>query len=213
MIKVDYITHSGDDLLVVNAARVSFDKTKDEFDSTDEKLIKFLSRSGHFSPFTHPQITIRVTAPIFVARQAFRHTVGLTINEVSRRYVTFEPTMFHPDYWRERHPNKKQGSIQGKEHPQNKFIEQRVNLLYNAAVGLYNELLALNVAPEQARMVLPQAMLSSWIWTGSLAAFARIYNLRIKEDAQVEIQNMVKEIEKVIRPLFPISWGALTGVE
>lgn len=210
MIKVEYVTHSGDDLLVVNAARVSFAITHEQFKDNDEKLIIFLANNGHFSPFTHPQITLRISAPIFVARQAFRHTVGLTINEVSRRYVTYEPEMFKPEYWRNKNPNKKQGSIQGKAHESDKFISQRVNLFYNAAVGLYNELLALNVCPEQARMVLPQAMITHWYWTGSLAAFARVYNLRSKEDSQYEIQVLAEKIKEIVAPRYPISWAALT---
>lgn len=211
MIDVEYITHSGDDLLVVNAARVSFAVSHEQFKDCDAKLIGFLAKNGHFSPFTHPQITLRISAPIFVARQAFRHTVGLTINEVSRRYVTFEPEMFKPEYWRSKHPSKKQGSIQGIPHEADKFITQRVNIFYNAAVGLYNELLALNVCPEQARMVLPQAMLTSWYWTGSLAAFARVYNLRSKEDSQYEIRVLADKIKDIVEPRYPISWAALTG--
>lgn len=208
-ITVQYLDHLGGDLTVVNAARVSFDKHQDVLnEEKDSKLINYLAKHKHFTPFCHPQVTVRVTAPIFVARQAFKHKIGLIENEISRRYVDFEPSLFLPDDWRGKADNKKQGSsgtISAQEGAQ-----ALVTASYTLALNTYEALLELGVCPEQARMVLPQGMNTSWYWTGSLAAFARVYNLRHSPDAQQEIQMLAKQIDNVIAPLFPLSWPALT---
>jgi thymidylate synthase (FAD) len=224
--KAELIDHMGSDLTVVNAARVSFDKESDwdtcdnckengccfspevcnPLTSRDFKLINYLAKHNHFTPFTHPQIILRETVPIFVARQRFKHVVGFTYNEVSRRYVDDEPEFYVPEFWRKRAENKKQGSS-------DEVVDRKWSLesLYKDQVELYKAMLLWGVAPEQARMVLPQSMLTSYYVTGSLAAFARAYKLRIDPHAQAEIQDLAKEWDRIIRPLFPVSWEALTS--
>lgn len=239
--KVNLIDYMGDDLMVVNAARVSFHKESEwedaeqvEYDEqgdylpytlkeADRKLIRFLARNGHWTPFAHPTICVRVKAPIFVARQLFKHKVGMTENEVSRRYVDDEPEFFTPSAWRGRPTNgAKQGSdaetvvnslYQYTDEDGDEIREQisdRYNVLLDYALEFYTEMIIEGVAPEQARMVLPQSMYTEWYWTGSLAAFARIYGLRSDPHAQTETQEVAKMIDAIIRPLFPISWKELT---
>jgi thymidylate synthase (FAD) len=218
--KVDYVDHMGSDLTVVNAARVSFDKHKDKFDESDEKLIKYLASNGHWTPFSHPVITVRVTVPIFVARQLFKHKVGMTENEVSRRYVDDTPEFFYPEVWRGRPTN---GAKQGSSEDVVKSIlfkgtaeswESEIDNLYSLHItqceNLYNSMIEGGVAPEQARMVLPQSMYTSWYWTGSLASFARIYKQRTDSHAQKETQEVATMLDEIIRPLFPVSWKELT---
>jgi thymidylate synthase (FAD) len=221
--KCDYIDHMGDDLRVVNAARVSFNKESDwmlSFENDhkfgeavlsdkDIKLINYLASHGHWTPFSQPQITLRCTVPIFVARQDFKHQVGFTRNEVSRRYVDDTPEFFVPKVWRAKPEGSiKQGS--GDAHPrQGTIIQAYENLLAHCA-RVYRGMVLDGVAPEQARMVLPQSMLTSYYVTGSLAAWARAYKQRIDPHAQVEIQVLAKQWGKIIQPLFPVSWSALT---
>lgn len=213
---VEYICHMGDDLLVANCARVSFSRWNEVFTpgdelGTDERLIKRLSRDGHWGPFAHPHVTMRVTAPIFGARQLAKHQVGGAWSEISRRYVDYEPGVWQPMVWRER-PDKsiKQGS--GEALPST--TDQQAMVIYDAAIQhalrAYEELLAANVAPEQARSVLPLAMETQWIWTGSLAFWARVYNLRADHHAQKEVQNIAGMIGCIMQPLFPICWRELT---
>ncbi|SUA63237.1 Thymidylate synthase thyX [Oligella urethralis] len=207
---VDYITHSGDDLLVVNAARVSMDKHKDVYDESDTKLINYLATHNHFTPFTHPQITLREEVPIFVARQRFKHMVGFTYNEVSRRYVSTEPSIYMPPSWRYKpEKNIKQGSGGDMRADTNSLVNSLVISSLDKALMTYDSLLECEVAPEQARMVLPQNMMTSYYVTGSLAAFARAYKLRISEDSQKEIQELAKKWNEIISKLYPVSWAAL----
>jgi thymidylate synthase (FAD) len=209
MIKVEYIDHMGSDLTVVNAARVSFDKEKTVFDDADRKLIRYLVKHHHTSPFRHPQISIRVHVPIFLARQLDKHQVGLTKNEVSRRYVDTPPDIYYPDEWRSKPDGSvKQGS--GNTHPYSGSIEDFYETHVRNCLMVYNVLLEHNVAPEMARMVLPQSMVTSWIWTGSLAAFAHMYTLRFEGHAQREAQIFAQELDAVIKPLFPECWELLT---
>lgn len=219
--QADLIDHMGSDLTVANAARVSFHKESEEFTEQDERLIKYLARYNHFTPFTHPQITLREKVPIFVARQRFKHTVGFSYNEVSRRYVDDEPEFYTPSVWRKRAENAKQGSSLEAVTEINwnisdiEWVNQswsRVDpAVFANRIGLwcYNILLENNVAPEQARMVLPQSMYTEYYVTGSLSAFARAYNLRSDPHAQMEIQELAKLWDHIIRPLYPVSWSAL----
>lgn len=215
--KVEYIDHSGDDLRVVNAARVSFDKESywefgtdgandwaQYLSEKDEKLISYLAKHNHFTPFTHCTITLRETVPIFVARQRFKHVVGFTYNEVSRRYVDSPPEFYIPNVWRGRAENKKQGSSD-----QEVYLTGDIGDYYNACLDVYSNLLDEGVAPEQARMILPQSMYTSYYVSGTLAAFARAYNLRSQPDAQREIQELSLEWDKIIRPLYSVSWSSL----
>jgi len=210
-LKTEYVDHMGNDLTVVNSARVSFSKFKSEFDDKDERLINYLAKHNHFTPFTHPQITLLETVPIFVARQRFKHMVGFTYNEISRRYVDDEPEFFYPSVWRSR-PD---GSVkQGSGDEIDPDTECYVKTDYQEAVSkckeVYDFMLSQNVAPEQARMVLPQSMMTSYYVTGSLSAFARAYKQRIDSHAQKETQVLAEQWGEIIEPLYPVSWKALT---
>jgi len=190
----------GDDLSVVNAARVSFGKYKDFMDESDSKLIYYLAKHNHKSPFNHAFATFHVKAPIFVARQLQKHEY-MPWNEISRRYVDSEPEFYEPDYWRGRSADKKQGSegvVDAKTRPTNQY-----------ALETYRNLLADGVAPEQARMVLPQSMYTEWYWSGSLYAFAKMCSLRLKEDTQLETQVIAEMISIEMSMMFPVSWEAL----
>lgn len=217
--QVDLIDHMGSDLTVVNAARVSFDKVSEyDYDpheqcwvlkNRDEKLLQYLAKHNHWTPFAHCAATFRIKAPLFVARQLAKHQVGLVWNEVSRRYVDSEPEFYVPDSWRKRAENVKQGSgedLEGKDH---------LNAVYagiiGRAIGNYQGLLDQGVCPEQARMVLPQSMYTEWYWTGSLAAFARVCNLRLDPHTQRETQEIAKMLGKHMERLFPKSWAVLIG--
>lgn len=209
-IEADYISHMGSDLTVVNSARVSFRKEAKEVGPSDEKLIKYLATHNHFTPFTHPQITLRYKVPIFVARQEFKHIVGFTRNEVSRRYVDDDPCFYRTDSnWRAR-PDKsiKQGS--GGDHPDADIVEGWYIDACLQSLSLYKNLIASDVAPEQARMVLPQSMMTEYYVTGSLSAFARMYGLRNSPHAQAEIKDLAMIVGDIIAPLYPVSWEALT---
>ena len=195
---VDFIDKMGSDLSVVNAARVSFAKIKNKLDDKDDKLIKYLSLHGHWSPFAHASISFRIKAPVFVARQLVKHQVGLSWNEVSRRYVDDQPEFYMIDEWRSR-PDKsiKQGSG-------DKVIKYDINHAVNVAKETYNDMLEEGIAPEMARMVLPQNMMTEWIWSGSVYAFSRVCNLRNKSNAQVETRMVTQQIAKHMEDHFPI---------
>jgi thymidylate synthase (FAD) len=219
---VQLIDWMGSDLSIVNAARVSFNKESSwEYDDShvpsqslserDGKLIRYLAKHNHFTPFCHATISIRVKCPIFVRAQLGKHQIGLTMNEVSRRYVTFDPEVYVP-LWRSAPTNgAKQGSS-GQIEDMDICIRMRQEYesVAKDCIKLYNDLLADGVAPEQARSILPQGTYTEFVWTGSLYAFARIYNLRIDSHAQWEIQEYAKAIDKIIAPLFPVSWQTLT---
>lgn len=207
--KVELIDTMGTDLTVVNAARVSYSKTKDAFDVVkDEKLIKYLAEHNHWSPFAHASLQFRIKAPIFVARQLVKHQVGLAWNEVSRRYVDFPPELYKPETWRGRPKNSKQGS--DGEIKLDQTIEYSMESAMESCLITYNTLLEKGVAPEQARMVLPQSMMTEWYWSGTLYAFSRICNLRCKPDTQKETRDVANEIYKLCNEKFPRSWKYLT---
>jgi thymidylate synthase (FAD) len=202
----------GTDLTVVNAARVSFEKESHSLTPGDERLIRYLADHQHISPFFHPQAQFRLKMPIFVAREWFRHQIGFARNEVSRRYVDSDPEFWTPDLLRERDSNKKQGS---KETPIEANEEGRQQILaHNAeSLRLYRDLLSKGVCPEQARIVLPQNMMTEFIETGSLAAYARLYKLRTDPHAQREIRELAHRIGELLSEAFPVSWAALTREE
>ena len=202
-IKVDYIDHMGNDLTVVNSARVSFDKKKDIFDEQDEKLIKYLATHNHWSPFAHTSVKFKISAPIFVARQLVKHQVGGVWNEVSRRYVSDEPTFYMPNTWRGKPSHSKQGSSEE--------IIQDVSIaaIINDVVKKYNELLEQGVSPEMARMLLPQNMMTDWYWTGSLVFWERVCKQRLDFHAQEETRTVARQISNICSELFPISWKHL----
>jgi|TARA_B100000927_G_C16362255_1_gene427991 thymidylate synthase (FAD) len=210
----------GSDLTVVNSARVSYAK-QSEFEDVyvehgkfetyekrlsakDEKLIAYLAKHNHWSPFAHCSLQFRIKAPVFVARQLVKHQVGLSWNEVSRRYVDDAPEFFEPTEWRGRPINSKQGS-DGVVETDNEYYSRYIN----GCKVYYHLLLNQGVAPEQARMVLPQSMMTEWYWSGTLYAFARVCNLRCKSDTQKETQDVANAIALHCSKEFPISWSHL----
>jgi len=219
MIEAIYIDHMGSDLSVVNAARVSFGKKSEwmprihygeelVLKPKDAKLIRYLAKHNHKSPFNHTFVTFHVKAPIFVARQLQKHEY-MPWNEVSRRYVDDEPEFYVPDVWRGRAQDKKQGS-DGEIHDIRPSVAR--NMVEDCRQN-YNYLLAKGVSPEQARMVLPQSMMTEWYWSGTLFAFAKMCGLRLKEDTQAETRIVAEKIEDVMMKLFPVSWEALRMYE
>jgi len=228
---VEYVSHMGDDITVVNAARVSFAKESDweygdvkiekygttskkQLGDKDQKLIDYLAKHNHWTPFAHPQITFRVKAPIFIRTQLFKHKVGIVENEVSRRYVTFEPEFYTP-FWRTAPTN---GAKQGSD----KFLCDEESLAHEcgnldrdymnfveSAKEFYTTLLKMGIAPEQARGVLPQSAYTEWWWTGSLSAFARVCKLRSESHAQWEIQQYANGFSEILKDLYPYCWSKL----
>ena len=199
---VNLIDVMGTDLSVVNAARVSFAKVSNELSDKDEKLIKYLAKHNHWSPFGHASLQFRIKAPIFVARQLVKHQVGLVWNEVSRRYVDDEPEFYIPSEWRLKADDKKQGSS-------DETIEYSLGSTLEFIKTTYQNMLKANIAPEMARMILPQNLYTEWYWSGSLMAFARVCNLRCKSDTQLETQHIADCIDWHLFQKFPVSWGAL----
>jgi len=228
--QVTLIDHMGSDLTVVNAARVSMDKESkwdtevsiysshgNNLKTEDKKLISYLAKHNHWTPFGHPQVTFRIKAPIFVARQLGKHQVGMVWNEVSRRYVDSEPEFYEPEVWRKRADNVKQGSSdEAVEGPLLSLFEYEgdVSEHYEEHIAhtkdLYYDILKTGVCPEQARMVLPQSMMTEWYWTGSLAAWSRVCKLRLDSHTQRETQEIAKMIDKEMKQLYPVSWEALS---
>lgn len=202
-IAVTYIGHFGNDLSVVNSARVSMDKTHTEFeDVADTKLIKYLWEHKHKSPFNHAFLSFRVKAPIFVSRQLVKHKF-LPWNEVSRRYVDSEPEFYFPSMWRKRAENVKQGSSE-EEHPDGWDFNCDVNDSIFISVELYLAAIKSGVCPEQARMILPQNMMTEWIWSGTLGAFIDMLVLRLDHHTQYETRIVAKEIYKHVADHFPV---------
>lgn len=206
---VEILETFGDDLTVVNAARVSFAKESRVFEPRDEKLIHYLAAHEHNTPFFHPQIRFRMKMPIYVAREWFRHTVGFARNEVSRRYVDEKPECYLPAVLRERDTDKKQGS---KSTPimENQLTVLEIDEFQRVAIDFYQSLLDKRVAPEIARGVLPQSMYTEFIETGSLAAYARLCGLRLNPHAQAEIRVYAEAVGAALMEKFPVSWKALS---
>ena len=198
---VNLIDVMGTDLSVVNAARVSFAKESDEFSDKDAKLIHYLAKHNHWSPFGHASLQFRIKAPIFVARQLVKHQVGLVWNEVSRRYVDDEPEFYIPSEWRLKADDKKQGSS-------DETIEYNLGSTLEFIKTTYQNMLKANIAPEMARMILPQNLYTEWYWSGTLMAFARVCNLRCKPDTQWETQQIANLIDIESKQHFPTSWRA-----
>ena len=228
MITATYIDHMGSDLSVVNAARVSFGKRSDwewsdeegatnytfgqgdgkihlKLSDRDTKLIKYLAKHNHISPFGHAFASFHVKAPVFVARQLVKHKF-LRWNEISRRYVDDEPEFYTPDVWRKRSADKKQGSEGVLDWNHEPYAHER-------CLANYKFLLTSGVAPEMARMVLPQSTMTEWIWSGSLDAFASMCHLRCKPDTQYESRIVAEAIDDEMMKLFPVAWEALRAYE
>lgn len=220
-IEVTLIDRMGSDLSVVNAARVSFDKESDwnfwrddegivqtYLKDRDAKLITYLAKHNHWSPFSHAFLSFRIKAPIFVARQLVKHQVGLAWNEVSRRYVDTPPEFYEPETWRQRAENVKQGSADDPVEDLER-VRNQITHLHSIAIADYLWLLEKGVCPEQARMILPQSTMTEWIWSGSLYAFARVCKLRLDSHAQVETREVAEFIAEAAHDNFPICWKAL----
>lgn len=223
---VQYVDHLGNDLTVVNAARVSFNKESDwegerhwsgnivgkALSDKDKKLIKYLAKHNHWTPFAHPQVTLRIKAPISIRTQLFKHKQGFVENEVSRRYVTDQPEFYVPEWRSKPTHGAKQGSEDFIDHDAlcNSFDEMYGDVVAKAHEH-YNFLIASGVAPEQARFILPQGTYTEWWWTGSLAAYARVYKLRSDPHAQWEVREYSNAIGQIISELYPESWNALTA--
>ena len=210
--RVTLIDYMGNDDSVVNAARVSFSREAKNFTTAQNaKLIRYLAEHKHEIPFAHTAITLRLKAPISIRAQCFKHKIGFVENEISRRYVKSEPELFVPTFRHAPKGNVKQGSGDdlseaANNHTQKYYVEACEN-----AINWYNVMIGQGVSPEQARFVLPQGVMTEWIWTGSLLAFARFYNLRTDPHSQKEIQDLAHMVGEVIAPLYPVSWVALTG--
>jgi len=230
-IEVTLIDHCGSDLSVVNAARVSFDKESEwdisweagedfngvfedcvrELKDGDKKLISYLAKHKHFSPFNHSFITVRVKAPIFVARQLVKHKF-MPWNEVSRRYVESEPEFYQPDKWRGRAVNSKQGSDGVLDDAQpSMMLSSSLQYSTQNCLNMYQDMLVVGVCPEQARMILPQNTMTEWIWSGTLGAFCDMLRLRLDLHTQEESRIVASKIFDIVKPLFPVSVEALLG--
>ncbi len=208
---VELIDSMGGDLSVVNAARVSFGKMKKKLDKKDERLIAYLAKHKHWTPFGHCTLQFHIKAPVFVARQLVKHQVGLVWNEISRRYVDSEPEYYEPEKWRSRVKDKKQGS-DPESDIQNIFTQEYPHLIERINY-LYSQMINHDICPEQARMILPQSMMTEWYWSGSLMAFARVCNLRCKPDAQLETREIADQIDQLSKQIAPISWNKLRHFE
>ena len=209
MIEATYIDHMGSDLSVVNAARVSFGKKSQwsvfsdgVLEDSDSKLINYLAKHKHTSPFGHCFASFHIKAPIFVARQLVKHKF-LRWNEISRRYVDSKPEFYEPDEWRGKSEDKKQGS----DGVVSVYMDQ--DMQWHRQLVAYENLINNGVCPEQARMVLPQSMMTEWYWSGSLDAFADMCNLRCAGDTQLETRLVANQICDSMKKLFPVSWFAL----
>lgn len=200
----------GNDLTVVNAARVSFAKESTELNFKDEKLIQYLAKNNHITPFFHPQIRLRIKMPIYIAREWYRHTIGFARNEVSRRYIDSTPECFNPSELRQKDENIKQGS-KLELIKDNYEICDIIKNIQDENIIAYEKLLKLGVAPELARGILPQSMYTEFIETASLSAYARLCKLRLDPHAQIEIQEYAQTLSDLIQEKFPISWKALTS--
>ena len=225
-IEVALIDSCGSDLSVVNAARVSFHKESEweypddgprlgmpTLQSKDERLINYLAKHNHKSPFNHAFLSFRIKAPIFVARQLVKHKF-LPWNEVSRRYVDEEPEFYFPDKWRKRAEDKKQGSSSEEVLiPQHEYrlLGTTPFEATEAALEAYHYVLNKGVAPEQARMMLPQNIMTEWIWSGTLGAFCDMLRLRLKEDTQEETRAVARQVAAEVEKKFPVSYKALLG--
>ncbi len=207
---VEVLDSMGSDLTVVNSARVSFGKTVTEMTEKDERLVTYLAKHHHITPFFHPQVQMRIRMPIWVAREWFRHQIGFARNEISRRYVDDEPKFYVPTTLRARDKNLKQGSKEGPP-AENETACVIIKDITELCKDTYKRLLELDVAPELARIILPQSMYTEFIETGSLAAYARLYGLRKDPSAQKEIQEYATAIGEELEKLFPISWKALAA--
>lgn len=194
--KAELVNYFGDDLMVVNAARVSYGKTKSEFDDKDQKLLKYLVEHKHVAPFRHPQLQFRIECPIFVERQCFKHQIGLSANSISGRYVDFSDNYFKVEQLRKQSKSSKQGSEGVLDRPD---LIEKINKHIENSSALYKELCDSEVSKEQARIILPLALETQFMWTGSLLAFIHFWALRLKPDTQEETRLLAKEMLDLVQ--------------
>lgn len=214
---IELVDYMGSDNAVANSARVSFADTDawnelPETYSEDQRdrLIKYLAEHKHLTPFRHNGQTLRCKAPIFLARQLGKHQAGLSWNEVSRRYVKGDVEFHVPEAWRAAPEGSiKQGSSKVIDETRTRYWAEQYKKLIHFTSSMYEHMLAQGVAAEQARMVLPQSMMTEWVWTGNLLAFAHVYRERIASGAQLEAQEFAKKLDEVLRPIYPVAWSAL----
>ena len=196
--KAELLSHFGSDLMIANIARVSYDKETENFEEKDAKLLKFLAKHGHTSPFRHPQLQFRIECPIFVERQLFTHQIGWARNSISGRYVDFSDSYWLPEKLRFQSKDSKQGSAGDLPEDKNKYFLERMQSVLDHAKEVYDEMSKFGVAKEQCRIHLPLALETKFIWTGSLQAFIHLCNLRLKKDAQFETRCLVNEMLKLV---------------
>jgi thymidylate synthase (FAD) len=198
-LKAELLSHFGDDLMVVNAARVSYGKSKGLLDEKDSRLIRFLVDHGHTSPFRHPQLQFRIQCPIFVERQLFKHQVGLTANSISGRYVDFSDEYWVPEQLRLQSKDSKQGSAEDLNYRDNSHFKTRISGAIAQCKELYDDMVVAGIAKEQCRMVLPLCLETQFIWTGSLAAFLHLWKLRLKPDTQKETRDVAQMMLSLVK--------------
>jgi len=217
--KIKYKAHSGSDLMTVNAARVSFDKESEweeddrgnlKLSEQDKKLVNYLALHGHYSPFNHSFITMHVQAPIFVARQLVKHEY-MPWNEVSGRYVTFNPEFYMPKSYRAKVENKKQGSGEPVSVNTENYLRMIFNDSHRSSFNAYKDALAHGLCEEQARALLPTSLMTQWYWSGTLGAWAKMFNLRDTDSAQEETRELAQSAGGIVSDIYPVSWEALTN--
>lgn len=199
--KAELISHFGNDLMIANVARVSYGKESQEFSDKDARLINFLVKNKHLSPFRHPQLQFRIECPIFVERQLFTHQIGWARNSISGRYVDFSDTYWLPDQLRYQSQDSKQGSAGDVEQYANAYLLGRMQEVVDLARNVYSELCNAGVAKEQCRIILPLALETKFIWTGSLQAFMHLCSLRLKPDAQKETRDLVEQMLNIVESI------------
>lgn len=212
-LSVELVDHMGSDQSIIKAARVSFaaDSNEVRTEKQDIGLINYLAKHKHITPFQHTSITVRMQAPLPIRTQCFKHKVGFSENEESRRYISTPPEFFIPEAFRKMAENKKQGSSEDFLEGDQETIEKVYKTYVESANNAYEALLALDVCEEQSRFLLPQCSIVNWYWTGSIAAFARFYNQRTDSHAQKEIQILARQVGELLQPLYPNTWNALTA--
>jgi thymidylate synthase (FAD) len=199
--QVELISHFGNDLMVTNCARVSYGKSKEVFDSSDEKLIKYLVEHKHIAPFRHPQIQFRITCPIYVERQLFKHQVGISVNSISGRYVDFSDSYTKIKQFRLQSKSSKQGSGEDLNGADNLHALQIQNKVIEWCSKAYNDLIDLGISKEQCRTVLPLSLNTTFIWTGSLLALFHLFNLRLKSDTQQETREVAMQMLEQLKSI------------
>ena len=198
---VELLEYFGNDLMVINSARVSYGKSKEVFDANDEKLIKYLVEHKHIAPFRHPQIQFRITCPIYVERQLFKHQVGISVNSISGRYVDFSDSYTTIKEWRKQSKSSKQGSSEPMDNADQYHCSIRESQVIDLCKKVYNEFIEMGMSKEQARTILPLNLNTTFIWTGSLLALFHLFNLRLKSDTQQETREVAMQMLEQIKSI------------